>query len=335
MSTFVSVEKLGISANDTEFSAKVNQFKPIGIGKPLVVRMHAFYPGLLDKNLLSGGQKSILITCMIKDDITHDIPQKGIIQIFRDVKSGKRLYATAGSEGAEVIYYARAFDENKLKFTIDVKLDKFNEKLLKDISGLLAMAKGIPVFAMYAPYAVLGSKLISIGGDFLNKVLNKDSLLTYNFDVFDNIAGFADSKSGWYIGVNDDVKDEFRDYQVVTVAGGSAYLAKDGKEYKGEHPYILCSVDGDKARKYEGYKVARASSVLLQEFYGDKEEKDVKKLGDIISIYNDYEYIKKIRDLEKLMNNNSEERNKEENVALLAAYKANINNEELQKIVGA
>jgi hypothetical protein len=335
MGTLISIEKLGIGLSTAKSVREVTPFKPIGIGKPLIVRIHTLYPGIIEKGLLTGGEKSILVTTRIKDDITSDVPQRSLNHVFKDVKSGKALYATAATQGTELVYYTRAFVDKKLKFNIDIKLDKFNEKMLKDIGGLLSKAAGLPVFAMHAPFVLIGGKLLSLSGDFLNKILNKDSLLTYDFDIYDDIGGLPDSQSGWYIGANKEEMSYFKGCDITVDEGGNTYLAKDGKEYNGEYPYILCSIDGLKVKRYEGFKLAHASSSLLEQFYGKQEdEKNFKVIEDMISLYNDYEYVKKIRDTEKSMDNNSDEE-KEKSQTLIEAYKANIENEDLRKILGS
>ena len=196
MAELLSIESLEINADQEQ----VNPFKPIGIGKPLLVRFHTLYPGSLDSGLLSGGEKSILVTSAIKDDITYGIPPKGVHQIFREVTSRKTLHPSAQGEGTPVIYYTRALFSDQLKFSIDIKLDKFNERNLRNLGKFLKDASSLPIFVPYGQYIFLGSKLISLGANFLNNALSKGSLLTYNFDISHNIGGLIDSKSGWFLG---------------------------------------------------------------------------------------------------------------------------------------
>lgn len=334
MNRLISIEKLGIGVSSAERTSDATSFKPIGVGKPLLVRFHTLYPGKLDKGLLSGGKKSILITSMIKDDITFDIPPKNMHQIFRDVEGGKTLQATGRNQGSEIIYYSRALDETKLNLSIEVKLDKFNEKLLKDISKLMTKTAGMPILAGAAPYVVIGSKIISVGADLINNINNKEPLLSYELNIVDDIAGLKDTKADWLIGVDDENKEDFKGYEVVVDEKNRAYLAKDGKEYKGEHPYMLCTLDGKKEKKYDGYKAMRASSSVLEQFYGVKDEKNIEIIGNMFSIYNDYEYVKKIRALEKPADDASEE-DKNNYITLLEAYKANIMNEDILRIAGS
>jgi hypothetical protein len=334
MSSLISIENLNIGISENLTTENVNPFKSIGIGKPLLVRFHTLYPGILEGGLLSGGKKSILITSMIKDDITSKIPPKGVHQIFRDVKSGKTLYSNAASEGTEVIYYTRALD-SLLKFSIEVKLDKFNPKALNEISDLLGKASGLPLFAAHMPYLLLGSKLISVGGNLLDKIISKDTLLTYHFNISDDIAGLADSRSGWYIGINDESKGDFAGCRVVTNADGKAYLEQQGKEYSGPYPYILCSIDGLKNQRYDKFKVSMATSSVLREFYGDEPESISDTLNDIVSLYNDYEYVKKVRETRKLLESTTDEAERKILMDQLEAFRANITNEDIKKVLGS
>lgn len=343
MNTVLKVEDLEITSQDKLFTRETpsnlvtdeaNQFEPVGIGQPLVVRFHTLHVGDLQNNLLNKKQ-AILVTSSIKDDITFDTQPKGVHQIYKKIGDGETLYPSAANQGTELIYYSKALDTNKLKFSIEVKADKFKNEIVEDISNILGDASGLPIFAPYAPFILAGSKLIKIGGDIVNKAIDKIPFLTFEFDISINIGGTQDSKSGWLVGLNKNHIDYFKGYEIVPdeYHKGNVYLANNGKRYTGDLPYIILSIDGRNNQRYDSFKSTIASAAILKKFYGVSETTQVDNIQNMIGLYNDYAYVKKIEETEKKILRSKDEKEIENLKKLLEAYKANVNNEDFQKIV--
>lgn len=343
MNTIINTENLGITSPKSLINRQkitsvdsndANPFEPIGIGKPLVIRFHTLHVGELNNGLLNKKQ-AILVTSVIKDDITYDVPPRGVHQIYTKIRDRQILYPSAANEGTELVYYSKAFDNGKLKFSIEVKADRFNEGIVEDVSNVLGLTSGLPVFAPYAPFILAGSQLIKIGGDIVNKAIDKIPFLSYEFDISENIGGIPNSKSGWLIGGNKEQLSNFKGYEIVydENAIGNVYLARSAKKYTGDIPYVLLSIDGRSNQRYNNFRATIASASVLKKFYGISETTQVENIQNMINLYNDYTYVKKIKDNEKLIQKTKDEKEKENLNKLLEAYKSNINNEDLRNIV--
>ena len=348
MNTFINPKDLGIKTRRSLLSTHnfirgirkvekppINSWQPIGIGKPLVVRLHTVHVGDF-KNWLLNKKQAIIVTSLIKDDITYEVPPRGVHQIYNRIKDGQTLYPKASVEGTELIYYSSAFDKGKLKFEIEVKANKFDQDIVENISSTLTTAAGLPIFAPFAPFALVGSQLLKIGGDIIDKAIDKQPFLSYGFDIHENLGGLRNSQPGYLIGGNSDELHKLDGYEIVEdrYSNGNVYLAKNSKKYTGPIPYIIISVDGRSNQRYDNFKATIASASILKKFYSISGNTNLDNIQAMLNIYNDYSYINKIRSTQKSIEKTKDESKIQELNALLEAYKANIKNDDMQKLMG-
>jgi hypothetical protein len=336
MITFYEAEELNLKVTRslTESPAVgATKFRPIGIGKPLVIRLHTVYVGDLKTGIFNKNQ-DVLVTSVIKDDITYDVPPFGVHQIFDKSKDKELLYPKAINEGTELIYYTKAFDLNRLLFNIEVKADKFDQDGVDGISKALAGASGLPVFMAYAPYMLVGSQLLKIGGEIANKIAGgAKSILSFTYNISQDVGGLRNTKEGFKIGIDPKHVDKMAGYEIAEnpLAENIFYLAKNGKKYDGEIPYVIISLDGADVSRYDNFKATIASASLLKKFYGKSDTTLVDDVQKMISVYNDFNYIDKIGKLNKELKKTTEPEKRKELEELLNAYKKNIVNKDVFK----
>lgn len=336
MIKFFSSEELGIDAPTTRTVSLVGRtttFAPIGIGKPLVIRLHSIYVGNLKTGIFSKKQ-DVLVTSVIKDDITYDAPARGVHQIFDKTKDRELLIPKASNEGTELIYYTKAFDQNRLLIDIEIKADKFNQEITDGVSDLLKSASGMPVFMAYAPYLLVGSQLIKAGGEISNKVLEKTKpVLSFTYNISQDVGGLRDTESGFKIGIDPKNFDHMKGYTIKEVPGmeNIFHLEKDGKKYDGDIPYIIISLDGSSQLRYENFKATIASASILKRFYGQTDSAMIDDIKKIMEVYNDFNYINKIDKLNKELKRTTDPEKKKELEAFVNAYKENILNKDVFK----
>lgn len=336
MISFYSTDELGIKSPIQIKKSTADEptpFSPIGIGKPLIIRLHTVYLGDLRTSIFTNKQ-DVMVTSAIKDDITFDAAVKSVNQIFDKAKNYELLVPKALNEGTELVYYTKALDQNKLLVDFEIKADKFKQEIVDGISGALAGAAGVPLFVAYSPYLLVGSQLLKIGGKILNNIIeNSDSILSWSYPITQNIGGSTDTVEGFKIGFDTKNSSQFIGYEIQEVPGteNQFQLVKDGEGYKGDAPYIIISVDGAKVQRYENFKSTLASASLLKRFYGKSDSKLVDEIKEIMEIYNDFTYIGKISKLEKEIKKTTDPEKKKELEKLLNAYKENVVNEEVFK----
>ena len=343
MTTFRTPEQLNIrvQAAAKKSPTKSNtilptleNFMPIGIGKPLVIRLHTVYVGNLKTGIFTNKQ-SILVTSLIKDDITFEVPPRGLHQFFKAATDRTTLYPQAANEGTELIYYSRAFSEGKLLIDIEVKADRFNQNVVDDISSVLGTSSALPVFAPFAPFILAGSQLLKMGGSILNTAIEKFPVLRYTFNVYDDLGGLRNTSPGYLLGGNREDLETFRGYSIVEdeFSPGNVYLMIDGERYKGDIPYVIISLDGRVNQNYNNFKATVASASLLKKFYGISDSSQVEDIQSMLSLYNDFTFIDKYRKLKKSLSDESDPKEQEKIQQLMEAYKANISNDDFQKVL--
>lgn len=336
MIKFYSSEELGIDAPTTpksNIAGGTTTFTPIGIGKPLVIRLHSVYVGNLKTGIFSKKQ-DVLVTSVIKDDITYDAPARGVHQIFDKTKDRELLIPKASNEGTELIYYTKAFDQNRLLIDIEIKANKFNQEITDNVSSLLQSAGGMPIFMAYAPYLLVGSQLIKAGGEISNKVLEKTkSVLSFSYNISQDVGGLRNTESGFKIGIDPENFEKMQGYTIKEVPGmeNIFHLEKDNNKYNGDIPYIIISLDGSSQPRYENFKATIASASILKRFYGQTDSAMIDDIKKIMEIYNDFNYIDKIDKLNKEIERTTDQDKKKELEAFVNAYKENIINKDVFK----
>ena len=336
MYQFFAPEKFGIrQAIQANFLAnsEMNEFTDLGIGKPLVVRFHTLHVGDL-KNGWFNNRQSILITSLIKDDITYGIPSRGVHQVYTKAKDRQTLHPEAIHEGTELIYYSDAFDSGKLKFTIEVQADRFNQEIMDTIGDSLGHASGLPVFAPYAPYLLAGNHLLKAAGNIVNRIMEKIPMVSYSFDVENDLGGSFDTKAGFLIGGNEDELSLLSDQEImIDSRTGKVFLGRGGQKYKGDIPYVIISLDGKANIRYKNFKATIASAALLKKFHGLSSETFAGDVQDILLVYNDYSYIQKIKDARDLIGVTNDPQKREDLEKLIEAYKRNVQNKQILKML--
>ena len=198
------------------------------------------------------------------------------------------------------------------------------------MANSLSAAGGIPIFGALSGYLIAGGQIIKSASSILNTLTEGAPILSYNFDILDGVAGLKNTKAGFVLGLNDKDKAHFKNAGYVITDlfdDNQLVLAKDGKKYNGNRPYVIMSIDGSEKTQFESFKPTIASAALLKKFYGIKENSSIDEMMEILQVYNDLEYVKKIKRLTEELKKATEERKTELN-ALMAAYKKNIKNPE-------
>ncbi|MEL7251044.1 MAG: hypothetical protein AAFO03_21640 [Bacteroidota bacterium] len=333
MQTIFKLEELQINIAADLFKATsrspTNPFQPIGIGKPLVIRLHGAYTGELSS--IWASKQDILVASAIKNDTTFAAASLAIHQVFDKRRKYELLHPAASNEGTELIYYSKALDENRLLVDLKLLADSFDERVIDDIGNTLTLAGGLPIFLPAMPYLIAGGQLLRSAGSILNRILERVPLLQYTFDVSQDIAGLENTVSGFRIGINPFHREELKGYEVTRAPGLSNqfYLAKNGQAYKGSAPYIIISLDGSSVDRYEGFKATLASADLLRRFAGESPDSNLSDVRKMLEVYNDFKYLKALDKAEKKLSKTTDQEEKERIQKKIDAYRKNISNPEI------
>ena len=310
-------------------------FTPIGIGKPLSIRIHTMYPGELPGRRRQRSS-DILVVSGLKAEQTFDKTSRMINLLERRVGNRKYLQFSAFLNGSQVVHYTPALTDAALLCSFDVVPDTFNDALFGKIANLFQMASGMPIFAPAGAYLVAGSFLTKMFSDLGRVFLEKGPVLTETLKLNFGIGGTLNFKEGLYVVHNFRQSNEFEDLKPAFEAGSDLVLRDtSGKTYQGNAPYMLIGVDGKEEPHLENLSQQAASAAMLEDFYPSSDSAGVliNEFAEALQLLNDLKFKKKADALRKRMDGLSvDDPKRAEFSDLLAAYERNILLEEFKQV---
>lgn len=306
-------------------------FTPIGIGEPLSVEILCVYTGDAPQSFF-GGRKDLLVVSGVKAVQTHGEAPRAINQIEEKISDSQYLQPGAFTKGSPVVYYTSAVDISSTFCSFEMIADSFKPETFDMVSRLFGTASNLPVFAPQGAFLMAGALLVQIAGDLSHALLESPPFLKGTIPFLFDTPNVPITRAKQVVVCNK--RDESK------LVGHCPGLVDDGngnkrpalidkatkREYRGNAPYILISIDGRVRPELEDFSPRLASAALLEKFYGpQREEQVVEVLDQAMRLYNDYYYHTKALDLQARMatlDSNSELYQK--HAKLLEAYLKNI-----------
>lgn len=304
-------------------------FEPIGIGKPLSIEILTVYSGDAPERWL--GKKDLLVTSGVKAIGTYNSAPKAVNQIVKRVEDNRNYDPGAFNEGSTVVYYTPALDLNTILCSFQLVADTFKESTFEKISGLLAKAGVLPVFAPAASVLLIGSNVSSMVSSLGKALFESKPYFNGELPIRLDTPGRIIEKSRYIAIIDEKNRKEFINYAPKWITIGEIQRIRlvskiDGSEYDGDAPYILISLDGRQRDELKEFKSTIASAAMIEKFYGTQDSsQSIDVIKDAMILYNDAKYFEKHKN-QLLKLNELEEGTKEYEKAklLLETYKKNI-----------
>jgi hypothetical protein len=308
---------------------------PIGLNKPLVMRIHRIFTGDKDE-----GQ--VLITSAVKAASSNDAAPQAMHGVRKGVKPQHFLPFGATDPGSPYLYYSKAALNTSVSVQVRLSWDRFDEKRYDRYVDLLGKTAALPVFAassgVFGPAGALGSgAAIAVVGKAVKVVLHAvdrwvdgddDKDFIANFDLNLEVPGLARAKAGWVLLRDDDESHEILvspdgewtkekavqgpDDSLFYVNDNGDLCYKDGDRVVDDldQPYVLIHVSGTETEELDGFAPAAATAVLLQQFQ-QAEGDALEDLTDLVAAYNDVTMARRAATLdEKIKDASGEEKDK-------------------------
>jgi hypothetical protein len=310
-------------------------FTPIGIGNPLGVEIISIYTGDAPKRHFLGGKPDLLVSSATKSVETYDASPRAVNQIRKGIKDKELLEPSALAEGSTIAYYTPVVDSGTILCSFELVADSINDEILHYLSRLFSTASGLPIFAPASAYLMAGSFITKVAGDLVKIFKSKPFLkedLTLRFDTPDFDVAIARTA----VLYNDRDRKEFEGYTPELKSSGSnknkmvMFNKNKNKEYRGEAPYIVLSIDGRERKELKEFTAKLASASIIEKFYGDSDTggKVIESLESALELYNDFNYRQKADRMKEIMNSTKPNTKEyEEAKKLFDAYKKNIVND--------
>ncbi|MBN1259815.1 MAG: hypothetical protein JXB35_03960 [Anaerolineae bacterium] len=319
-------------------------FTPIGIGKPMSLEILSIYTGNAPGGLF--GKPDLLVTTAIKAPETFDAAPRAINQLVADIEDGQFLEPSALADGSPIVYYTPSLVTGTTLCAFELVVESINKNTFENVSKLFNAAAGLPVFAPASAYLIGGTFVLKIVAD-LSKALESAPFLRAGIDLRFDTPEVPQAIASQIVVFNTRDAQEIEAYEP-RLLGSSAVNQRvalvhkqTGKEYAGDAPYMIVSLDGRQRDELNDFNPRLASAALLERFYGptDTGGQVVAALESAMTLYNDFTYFQKIQDLQKQIkaldpNSPTYQKDKESLEKLLRAYQDNLREEVFKQATG-
>lgn len=311
-------------------------FRPIGIGKPLSVRIYTIYAGDLPPKNRPGRTRDVMVVSGVKAAQTFDATPRAINLIQDQVRDKAMLQFGAFQDGSPIVYYTPSLTDDETACSFELVPDTFPNGVVDRIASLFQRAGGLPVFAPASTYLLAGSTLVKMFGAFGAKYLERSPTLIDTLTLRFQVGGFPSFAAGVYALFNDGDRAEFAGYRPELVDSGTMALVNAGMEYAGPAPYILIGVDGREEPQLVDFIPHVASAALLEKFYPTSEDGAavlIDQLEVAATLLNDFNYRVRAQNMQKrLAEMPEDDPGRAEFTELLAAYQRNITTDEFKVV---
>ena len=304
-------------------SGKTVKFEPIGPGKPLSLEIRHIYTGKYPKGNVFDRTKDMLATSAMKSLSTFNAAPRAVNFMQRNIKAGNHLSNPSATEqGTPLIHYTPALTERNTVLTLEIGFDEFPNEIFDTVGSAFSQAAGIPLFVSVSTYLLAAGAITKLLGDIGSR-------------VFDRAPVFRATEALTFLRAGDEPPEA--DFRLITQedadlsllenfkVGADGLVDSSGKQYNGDMPYIVISLDGREYDEYKDFAPTAASAAILERFYSirDGQEQALGPLLDALKLYNDWSFRRKAdalgKELESLATDSPEyEKKKAEYDALVA-----------------
>lgn len=315
--------------------AGVVPFREIGLGEALTVRIEQVYLGNYPDSMpwFPVDEGDILVTSAYELTDVFEAAPRAIHALRR--RPGRRTAVDfpADQEGTRLVYYSPAVTDPALTITFQLSIDReFDESLGKAVSGALAGAAALPVFATGAPFLLAASVAVPITQKAAN-VLARARVFFASTEVvnFDQPGLKVSSRGGLVIYPD---KEDIGEFGTCRVRDGDFVLRDDaGKAYGGDLPYMVISLDGTPRNELEKWSSTALSAAMTSRFFaGDSTVTEAMKVvGEGMALYNDVTYERKARAVLDKLQTEMDDAARTKLVKQYKAYRKNVTSDVLKK----
>ena len=327
-STGILTEENAITSYQVENNSKPISFKPIGIGKPLLITIQKVYTGKHPQSLLHrrkdilpdflDTKKDMLVTSAIKSWIDPSAQSQAINMFKSDVGSHNHFEgASATQEGTPIVFYSPGLVDQVYFLDLSMTFDNFDQEVFRTLGSFLGKAAGIPVFVAPGVAGLSMSVFFTVTGELTKIAADIGAALFKNKPVLRSTTALRFGEPGYPVAVpgpvlvvDDSIDKSFLDEHHINDT--FEVVDKSGKRYDGDIPYIVIKLDGTEDKRLNSFVPMAASAAILSRFLG---ESNSKSIGDSLlaglTLYSDSKFRREADNLDKEIKKQSREYDKQ------------------------
>lgn len=310
------------------------EFKPIGMGKPLTIEIRHLYTGHFPKKTLFDKTKDMLFTSAMKGLAVSAAAPRAINQVREGVGKHSNISTVAATEqGTPLVHYTPALTEPGQIVTFEMIFDEFPKDLFDMTSAAFTQAAGIPIFASASAHILAAGMVVNLAGRIGESLFDGHvAFRATDLLAFDR-PGEEIPQADFRLVVMDNFDRSILNKYSLR---GGRLVDSAGVEYRGDHPYMVISLDGRAVKAYENFSPTAASAALLERFFhiGEGKEQPLDPLIDALKLYNDLKFYERAKDA-KARRDATADKNSKEYQKADAEYKAllaNVLNKEFKDL---
>lgn len=285
------------------------QTTPIGLGKPLSIRIMSMYPG-------REAHRELLVTSAVKSRSTYEAKPLAMHYAFTGFGS-EPLIPLPSQAGSRIVFYSPSVLDSALDVELRFAYDDFDFDQVETWLDVAAKAAGLPVFAVATALggvggAAAGQTILYFAERAVKVVLGaidrlvdseNDWVASGTISLDAGTSGLRQSSPGYLlfwgnqepaqvlVPVNGDLNDQTfatrsDAYKVDTTNGCLVYADDPFTVVQEDEPYVVTYVNGAAEKALEGWQTAAVSAALAEKFLnvgGDT----ANDLGQLLEAYND------------------------------------------------
>lgn len=288
----LALEHLAMNATD----AGSVPFSKIGPGLPLTVMVCEVYTGKHRK-------KDMLITSAIKSITSFEAKPRALNFLTSAVDMYARIpRPKATSQGTPILFYAPALLERSLTLDLDIVFDNFPQDLFTQVGDTFLAAAGIPLFLAHTTFLIGAGLITKLIGKIGETLFDGKPTFTASDGLDISWPGKPPLAPGYVLVTSDNIDNldpTFREQHHVDTNG--TIVDAQNKQYQGDIPYIVISLDGTQQAELANFAPTAASAAVLNRFFGakDGQQLPLSQLIDAIKLYNDLHYRRDIDRIDK------------------------------------
>ncbi len=278
-------------------------FTQPSIGRPLSIEILCVYTGDAPQKFF-GGRKDLLVVSGVKSVQTYGNAPKAINQLVEKITDNQYLQPGAFTQGSPIAYYTKALDVSTIFTSFELVAESFSREIFDLVGRLFSTAGSLPIFAPINGYLLVGGMLIKMAGKLSNSLFDNFPFLRedipFRFDTPEH--PIANAKQ--MVICNDRDKAKLIGFTPGLVNDGNnnkrpALVDKRTfKEYRGDAPYLIISIDGRTRKVLEDFTPKIAAAAMIEKFYSSSlEVQEINILEDAMVLYNDQYYFDKAKNL--------------------------------------
>jgi hypothetical protein len=302
-------------------------FSPIGLGKPLTVRIGSVFPGNLPpKGGLFGKKRGVMISSAVKSWQSFEAQPRALNILKQRAEKNEAIPGPAATEeGTPLVFYSPALTDRSLILTLEMAFDNVDESFFAGMGQVFQSAGGLPIFASAQPYLLAAGVLFNLGGAIGNAIFDSRAEFQATEGLYFNVPGEEITPAGFAL-VTRSPLDEATLKSHFIRDTGEMVENTSGAPYRGDVPYVVVSLDGTEDTKLESFSATAASAGLMKQFYNVREGSSTSSeiLVDALKYYNDFRYRKEAQELQARLAAETDEEKKKEIQAKLDAVLKNI-----------